>query len=348
MVGDAGCEGRARARRVRVFIAREASLVAILVTGGAGFIGSHLLESLLARNDQPVVALDDLNDYYDPRRKEANLLAVGRHPLLTFVRGDFCDEALVESLFRQHRFSAVFHLGAYAGVRVSVDRPLINQRVNVGGTLVLLEAVRRHPVRRFLLVSSSTVYGRGAAVPFSEAASPGVPQCPYGATKRAAELLALTYWDLHRVPVVCLRPFSVYGPRIRPDLAMNVFATAIHAGRSLPVNGDGTIRRDFTHVSDICRGLLAAHDADGAAINGQVINLGHNEPVAMLRLIDLLATALGRPARIDFLPARPEDLPVTCADLSRAARLLHYNPQMPLEQGVKDYVAWFLAQADNR
>ena len=216
------------------------------------------------------------------------------------------------------------------------------QESNVGGTLSLLEAAKEFPVKSFGLASSSTVYGTGAGVPFDEDAPLGVPASPYGATKRAAELMGLTYHQLHGVPVIVLRPFSVYGPRLRPDLAMTIFAKAILHGASLPLFGDGSIKRDFTHVSDICAGFIAAMDAPDAI--GECINLGHSEPVEMLRLIELLEESLGKKANIDYRPARPEDLPITFAKLDKARRLLAYDPKVPLPAGVAEYGAWFRAK----
>lgn len=313
--------------------------MAILVTGGAGFIGSHLIELLLRQSDAPIVCLDNFNDYYDPQLKRANVAAFGGRPRVTVVEADFCDAPAMAELFHEHGVDQVVHLGAYAGVRVSVERPLVYQQANVGGTLALLEAARAHSVQRFLLVSSSTVYGKGAGVPFREDAPLGIPASPYGATKRAAELLGLTYWELHQVPVVCLRPFSVYGPRLRPDLALTIFVGALERGEPIRLFGDGTIRRDFTHVSDICAGLISALTAQEAV--GQEINLGHSDPVQMSRLIAMLEEATGKTARIEYCPAREEDLPVTYADLSRAERLLGYRPQVPLAEGLREYVAWY-------
>lgn len=312
----------------------------ILITGGAGFIGSHLIERLHADRDEPLICLDNFNDYYDPSLKRANAAQLAPMQRVTIIEGDFCDPELCDQIFREHQIDQVVHLGAYAGVRYSVQHPLIYQQVNVGGTLSLLEAARRHPVTKFLLVSSSTVYGTNAAIPFCEDAPLGLPASPYGATKRAAELLGLTYHQLHDVPVVCLRPFSVYGPRLRPDLALTIFTKAIHEGRAFPLYGDGTIRRDFTHVTDICRGLEAAMDRDEA--NGQTINLGHSEPLEMRRVIQLLEQSLGKKAVIDRQPARPEDLPVTYADLTKAKQLLDYAPQVTAEQGIQQYCDWFV------
>ncbi|MCE9546580.1 MAG: GDP-mannose 4,6-dehydratase, partial [Planctomycetia bacterium] len=318
----------------------------ILVTGGAGFIGSHFVELLLAQTDAPLVCLDNFNDYYSPAMKRQNVAGFATSPRVTMAEVDFCDAAAVDVLFARHRFESIVHLGAYAGVRPSIERPLVYQKANVEGTLVMLEAARKYPVRRFLLASSSTVYGKGAVAPFNEDAPLGVPLSPYGATKRAAEVLGLTYHSLHGVPVVCVRPFSVYGPRLRPDLAMTIFCEAILAGRPLPLFGDGSIRRDFTHVRDLCKGLFAALTVDGVA--GECINLGHNEPIAIRELIVRLEQAIGRPAKIDYQPEKPGEMPLTHADLTKARRLLGYQPQVTFDEGVPEFVAWFLAERGRR
>ena len=314
--------------------------MSVLVTGGAGFIGSHFIELLLARDAAArIVCLDDFNDYYDPALKRANVARFANDPRVSIVEQSFCDAASVERLLNEHQVRRVVHLGAYAGVRASVDHPAIFVKTNVGGTLALLEAARTRPLERFVLASSSTVYGQGAREPFVEDAPLGIPLSPYGVTKRAAELLCFSYWKMHRVPAVCLRPFSVYGPRIRPDLAMWVFAESIAGSRSIPLLGDGNYRRDFTHVSDVCEGLLVAMEAEGVV--GEAINLGHDTPVPIRELIALLEKALGRKAVIEHRPASPADLPVTCADLTKARRLLDYEPSVALADGVRDFVAWF-------
>jgi len=316
--------------------------MSILVTGGAGFIGSHFVEYLLANTDAPVVCLDSFNDYYDPAVKRRNIAGFASAPRVTVVEADFCNLEAMRALFAQHHFEQVIHLGAYAGVRPSVERPLLYQKNNVEGTLVLLEAARAFPVKRFVLASSSTVYGGGATAPFREDAPMGVPLSPYGATKRAAELLGLTYHGLHGTPVVCIRPFSIYGPRLRPDLAMTIFTAAIRDGRPLPLFGDGTIRRDFTHIRDFCAGLFASMTAENAV--GECINLGHNEPIAIREMIALLEKAVGRPAQIDYQPEKPGEMPVTHADLSKAERLLGYRPKVSFDEGVPEFVRWFLGQ----
>lgn len=314
--------------------------MSFLVTGGAGFIGSHFIERLLARQrDARVICLDNFSDYYDPALKRANAALFAGDPRVKLVEQSFLDAAAMQRLFAEEGVSRLVHLGAIAGVRSSIANPLVYEETNVRGTLALLEAARLHPVERFLLVSSSTVYGQGAAAPFREDAPLGVPLSPYGASKRAAELLGLTYHQLHGVPVVCLRPFSVYGPRIRPDLAMWIFAEAIVEGRGVPLFGDGSVRRDFTHVSDICDGLLSALDA--TAVAGEAINLGHHDPIEMRQLISLLEAALQRKAVIDRRPSAIGDMPLTCADLSKAERLLGYRPRVAVADGVRDFVAWF-------
>jgi UDP-glucuronate 4-epimerase len=312
--------------------------MSILVTGGAGFIGSHLIGQLIGQTDSPILCLDNFSDYYDPKLKRANVAGFRDRKQVTVVEGDFCDDQAMKGLFGQHVIRQVVHLGACAGVRASVADPVQYQRVNVGGTLSLLEAARRREVDRFLLISSSTVYGCGAEIPFREDAPLGVPASPYGATKRAAELLGLTYHQLFGLPVVCLRPFSVYGPRLRPDLAMSIFTQKIDQGEPLPLYGDGTIRRDFTHVRDICYGLIAALTAD--QVIGQAINLGHSHPIPMRSLIAMLEQAVGKKALVDQRPAREEDLPITFASLDRARQLLGYEPKVPLEEGIPEYVAW--------
>lgn len=311
----------------------------ILVTGGAGFVGSHYIELLLERTDAQIVCLDNFNDYYDPRLKEANASNFADHDRVEIVRGDFTDAPVVDGLFEKHRFGQVMHLGAYAGVRYSVANPHTYFHNNVTGTLNLLEAARKYPVEQFVLASSSTVYGNGAEIPFSERGVMGNPASPYGASKRAAELLGLTYFELHKVPVVCVRPFSVYGPRLRPDLALSIFTSKILNDEPITIYGDGSVRRDFTHVFDICDGLFAALNLPAAV--GKVFNLGHSDPIAIIDLVRMLENAIGKQAHITFQPGRKEDLPVTFANLKLAEDLLGYSPQVGITTGINDYVQWF-------
>lgn len=311
----------------------------ILVTGGAGFIGSHFIERLLEERREKIVCLDNFNRFYDPAVKRANIAGFARDPRVILVEADFCEAAAMRRLFDEYDVAHVVHLGAYAGVRPSVAEPLIYQQTNVGGTLALLEAARQHPVERFLLISSSTVYGQSAPAPFVEDAPLGVPLSPYGASKRAAEVFGNTYHGLHGVPVVCVRPFSVYGPRLRPDLALSIWTAAIESGRKLTLFGDGTVRRDFTYISDFCTGLLAALDRPAAV--GQTINLGHAEPIELRQVIATLKMALGKQAQIDRQPEKPGEMPITYADLTKARRLLDYQPRVSFEEGVREFVMWF-------
>ena len=310
----------------------------LLVTGGAGFIGSHFIERMLRVNDTRIVCVDNYNDYYDPPIKRANVRSFAANPRVTMVEDSFANALAMREAFQWHAVSQVVHLGAYAGVRPSIEFPLVYEEANVHGTLVLLETARVFPLERFVFASSSTVYGRGAQAPFQEDQPLGVPLSPYGASKRAAELMCLTYHDLHRSPIVIVRPFSVYGPRLRPDLAMSVFAGAILAGTPLTLLGDGLIRRDFTHVSDLCDGLAAALTEPNVV--GQAINLGHDEPVEIRQLIEMLEHALGRKARIEFRPQAAGDMPVTHADLTKARRLLGYNPRVALVDGIAEFADW--------
>ena len=314
----------------------------ILVTGGAGFVGSHLVELLLKQPNSRIVVLDNFNDYYDPQLKRQNAAAIAAQPRVTIVEADFRDPSVCREVLAEHQVKQVVHLGAYPGVPYSLKAPQVYIDNNITGTVSLLEAARQYAIDRFLFASSSTVYGRGAQVPFVEDAPLGVPASPYGATKRSGEIMGLTYHALFGIPFTSLRFFNVYGPRLRPELALAVFTRAILEGMPLPLYGDGSVLRDFTHVSDICRGVAAALTAPNIA--GQCINLGHNEPIEIRRLIALIESAAGKQALIEHRPERKEDMPVTCADLAKAGRLLGYRPTVAIEEGVREYVDWFRGQ----
>jgi UDP-glucuronate 4-epimerase len=315
--------------------------MSILVTGGAGFIGSHLIEKLLTTTDEPIVALDSFDPFYDPAQKHRNVAAIVGHPRFALVTGNVGDEAAVEATWTKHAVSDVIHLAGLAGVRPSLDRPLPYVEANVRGTLVLLEAARRHGCRRFLLASSSTVYGNDAVAPFREDRLGSTPASPYGVTKRAAELMCRLYRDLYGVPTLSLRYFSVYGPRLRPDLAMTIFARAILAGRPLPLYGGGAAERDFTFIDDIVAGTIAAWRSD---VTGEEVNLGNHRPVAITHIIEMLESSLGKKAQIEHLPAKAGEMLITCADTTKANRLFGYDPRVPIEQGVVAFVRWFLAE----
>ena len=314
----------------------------VLLTGGAGFIGSHLAEALLRRGTSLAI-FDNLDDFYPPAWKQANLADIQRVGTCEYFHADLCDPAGVDAAFERARPHIVIHLAARAGVRPSIEQPLLYERVNVGGTAVVLEACRHFGVRKLILGSSSSVYGASNRVPFSEEQHDLRPISPYAATKLAGELAAYTYAHLYRLTVLCLRLFTVYGPRQRPDLAIHKFTALVEAGRPVPVYGDGSTGRDYTFVDDIVAGILAALEYTPAAQGApfEVFNLGNSHPVRLNELIDALARATGSEVRRETLSPQPGDVPLTWADISKARRLLGYNPQTKLEEGLARFVQWY-------
>lgn len=315
----------------------------ILVTGGAGFIGSHLVDRLMAGGDARVVVVDNFNDFYDPAAKRANIARHLGRSRFELVEADICDQAAMEALFDRFDFDCVVHLAARAGVRPSLEQPLLYEETNVRGTYVLLEAARRHSVGRFIFGSSSSVYGENSKVPFSEDDPLSGPVSPYAATKIAGEAACHVYSHLYDMQIICLRFFTVYGARQRPDLAIHKFARLISQGRPIPVFGDGSSRRDYTYIDDIVDGMMAALEYDGSQF--EVINLGNSHPVELRRLIELLESALGKKAVLDRRPPQPGDVPVTHADISKARRLLGYDPKTSIEAGIEKFVEWFKSEA---
>jgi UDP-glucuronate 4-epimerase len=307
-----------------------------LVTGGAGFIGSHLVDRLL-RDDNDVVILDNFDRFYDRRRKEANLRAALKSARCRLIEGDITEPDVVTAAFADCRPDVVFHLAAKAGVRPSIEDPVGYYRVNVEGTLRILEEARRTPSTRVIFASSSSVYGDHPTAPFRETDRVDDPISPYAATKKSGELLCHAYHRLFGLPVTCLRFFTVYGPRNRPDLAIAKFARLIERGQPLPFYGDGTTRRDYTFVDDVIEGVVrAAERCRGYAI----YNLGNSSPVTLTELVALLGEALGRKPLLDRQPPQPGDVRQTYADVSLAARELGFAPKTPLAEGLKRYVAW--------
>jgi UDP-glucuronate 4-epimerase len=316
----------------------------VLVTGGAGFIGSHLVGRLLSEDVWRVSVVDDFNDFYDPAVKRRN---VGRHAGredFHVYEADVRDRAALEEIFKGTRFDCVVHLAARAGVRPSLVEPVLYAETNINGTLNLLELAREHGTRQFVFGSSSSVYGENEKVPFAEDDPIFKPISPYAATKAAGELLCHTYSHLFGLRCVALRFFTVYGARQRPDLAIHKFARLISAGRPIPVFGDGTTRRDYTYVDDIIAGVRAAMDYDASVY--EVINLGESRTVELRELIGLLEKELGREAIIDRQPTQPGDVPQTFADISKARRLLGYDPRTPIEEGMRRFVEWFREEGD--
>jgi UDP-glucuronate 4-epimerase len=311
-----------------------------LVTGAAGFIGSHLCERLVGRGDE-VIGLDNFDPFYDPSLKERNVRGLLVSPRFRLVQGDIRDAALLRQLVPGA--DAVVHLAARAGVRPSIRDPGLYQRVNVEGTVTLLEACRAHGVRRFVFASSSSVYGGNTKVPFSEEDRVDEPVSPYAATKRAGELLGFTYAHLFGMTVTCLRFFTVYGPRQRPEMAIHLFTRALWEGKPVTVFGDGTSARDYTFIDDIIQGTMAALDRGQGF---RIYNLGESRRVPMRELLALLEKHTGRAAIVRYMPDQPGDVPVTYADISRARRELDYDPRVGIDEGIARFVAWFRAEGE--
>ena len=308
----------------------------ILVTGGAGFIGSHLVEKLLA-DGHDVAILDDFNDFYDPQIKQENIAAVTKDAAVHRV--DLRENEAVRSLFHREKFDAIAHLAARAGVRPSIQDPQLYYDTNVDGTLHLLEAARVTGIERFIFASSSSVYGISKKVPFSEDQHLTQTISPYAATKMAGEFLCSTFSHLYQMRVVALRYFTVYGPRQRPDLAIHQFTRKICADQAIDQFGDGTTRRDYTYIDDIIQGTVAALRYDGPLFD--IFNLGENETTQLKDLITAIETALGKKAKINPLPEQAGDVPLTCADISKARKLLGYNPTTQLSEGLPRFIEWF-------
>ena len=309
----------------------------MLVTGGAGFIGSHLVETLLAAGHD-VVILDDFNDFYDPGIKQANIAGFAKD--VTVCHVDLRDGAAVRNLFHREKVDAIAHLAARAGVRPSIQHPQLYYDTNVSGTLHLLEAARVTGVERFVFASSSSVYGASKTVPFSEDQHLTQTLSPYGATKVAGEFLCSTYSHLFQMRVVALRYFTVYGPRQRPDLAIHQFTRRIYAGQPIDQFGDGSTRRDYTYIDDVIQGTMAALEYEGPRYD--IFNLGESEIIQLKELISAIENALGKKAKVNPLPEQPGDMPLTCADISKARRLLGYNPTTKFSKGLPQFVDWFL------
>jgi UDP-glucuronate 4-epimerase len=311
--------------------------MAVLVTGGAGFIGSHLIEKLLSENKN-IICFDNFNDYYEPKIKLSNIAGCMDNPNFVLIEGDIRDTDSLNSLFKTHNITEVVHLAARAGVRPSLEHPMLYQDVNVKGTINLLEIVRIYGVRNFIFGSSSSVYGINSKVPFNENDKIDKPVSPYAATKRAAELLCFTYHHLYDIPITCLRFFTVYGPRQRPDMAIHKFTNLIDQGKEITMFGDGKSKRDYTYVADIIDGIVTAlYNPFGF----EIFNLGDSKTVELQYLISLIERNLDKKAIIKRLPDQPGDVPITYADISKASDLLGYQPKVSIEEGIEKFVSWF-------
>jgi UDP-glucuronate 4-epimerase len=311
----------------------------LLVTGGAGFIGSHLVDRLLATDVARVTVVDDFNDFYNPTIKRDNIREHLKDSRYSISEVDIRDRAALEQVFERNNFDCIVHLAARAGVRPSLSEPQLYSETNINGTLNLLELARSHNVKQFVFGSSSSVYGINAHVPFSEDDPIRQTISPYAATKAAGELLCHTYSHLYRLRCVCLRFFTVYGPRQRPDLAIYKFAKLISQRKPIPVFGDGTTRRDYTYVDDIIGGVMAAIHYDKT--DYEIFNLGESQTVELRELISLLEKELDTHAIIDRQPPQPGDVPQTFADISKARAWLNYDPKTQIEEGLHRFVEWF-------
>lgn len=307
-----------------------------LVTGAAGFIGSHLCERLI-QNGWSVVGLDNFDAFYDPAVKRRNVEGLQRSDRFRLVEGDIRDAACVDSVLKAEPVSVIVHLAAKAGVRPSIEDPAGYTDVNINGTVVMLEAARKYGMKKFVFASSSSVYGNNRKVPFAETDNVDNPISPYAATKKAGELICYTYSHLYDMGMTCLRFFTVYGPRQRPDLAIHKFARLIEAGKAIPVFGDGSMRRDFTYIDDIIDGVTAAMErCEGY----KIYNLGESRPVRLDTLIAEIETALGKKAVLNRLPEQPGDVRQTYADVSRAMAELGYEPKTEIQTGLQRFVQW--------
>lgn len=317
-----------------------------IVTGGAGFIGHHVVRHLLAMGSS-VVVVDDFNDYYNPAIKRANIQPFINHPQFTLAEGDIRNSEAMQALVAEHAEAlangGIIHLAARAGVRPSLSEPRLYLETNVTGTLNLLEAMRPYPnVRRFTFASSSSVYGSAPdAVPFVETQDVTRPISPYAATKLQGEALLHTYSHLHNFQVVGLRFFTVYGAGQRPDLAIHKFTSMIDQGQAIPVYGDGTTRRDYTYIDDIVQGILAAIRYEKTPF--EVVNLGESHTTTLAELISTIENTLGKQANIDRQPLQPGDVPITYANINKARQLLDYQPTTLIKDGIPKFVDWYRA-----
>jgi len=314
-------------------------MATIFVTGGAGFIGSHLCERLLSDRVK-VMCLDNFDSFYDPNIKIKNVEGIKKKFPDTFeiVTGDIRNPDHLQETFGKHQIDLVVHLAARAGVRPSISDPLLYQDVNIRGTVVLLESCKAHGIKNFIFASSSSVYGENQRVPFTEEDLDIQPISPYGATKRAGELLCYSYHYLYGMNIACLRFFTAYGPRQRPEMAIHKFTRLIDRGEKIPLYGDGSSRRDYTYIDDIVDGILAVIRYHKGF---EIYNLGESQTTSLNELIRLIEEAFGKKANVEMLESQPGDVSVTYADITKAKRMLKYHPRVKMEQGIKQFAEWY-------
>jgi UDP-glucuronate 4-epimerase len=309
----------------------------ILVTGGAGFIGSHLCEALLHMNHQ-VICIDNFDEFYDPKIKEQNIAWCLGQPKYKLFRYDILNYSDLCSVFESEHIDIVIHLAARAGVRPSIENPMLYQKVNVEGTLNILEALRRYSVKKLILASSSSVYGNNRKTPYAESDNVDNAISPYAATKKACEILAYTYHHLYSIDTFCLRFFTVYGPRQRPEMAIHYFTKSIFNNEMVRLYGDGTSRRDYTYIDDITDGISKCLNHFKGY---EILNLGESQTTTLTDLIEMIEDHVGKKARIQWMPKQPGDVEITFADITKARHLIGYDPKTPVKVGVGKFVHWF-------
>ena len=308
----------------------------ILVTGGAGFIGFHVAKALLEKGDK-VTIVDNFNNYYDVKLKEARIKELGKHNNLEVIKADISDYDAMNNIFKKHKFNKICHLAAQAGVRYSLENPFEYEKSNILGTLVMLEMARKHNIKDFVFASSSSVYGDNKKIPFSEEDNVNNPVSLYAATKKSDELLAYTYHHLYKINCTGLRFFTVYGPWGRPDMALFKFVKKILEDKPIDIYNNENMKRDFTYISDITEGVLAAI---GNPFPYEIINLGNGKPIELSYFIECIENALGKKAIKNMLPMQSGDVKITHADIKKAERLLGYKPKINIEEGIKRFVEW--------
>jgi len=315
----------------------------ILVTGGVGFIGSSLCDRLL-EEDYKVICLDNFNDFYEPKIKEANVASALKHKNFTLVRGDILDREFLEDVFSKYDIDKVIHLAAIAGVRPSLVTPTKYIDVDIKGTVSLLEVARKYEIRQFIFGSSSSVYGINSRIPFLEEDIVDLQISPYATAKRAAELFCATYHHLYGIPITILRFFTVYGPRQRPDMAIHKFTRLMSQGEPIPVFGSGESERDYTYIDDVVNGIVTSMER---LYDFEIFNIGNSKLVKLRELIEIIAAKLGVEPKLKQLPEQPGDVPITCANISKAKRMLEYNPSTPIEQGIEKFIKWYKEKNEN-
>ena len=308
-----------------------------LVTGGAGFIGSHVVDRLLA-NGKKIICLDNFDNFYDPAIKRRNISEAIKNPDFKLIEGDIRDLKLLKDIFSSHKISHVFHPAARAGVRPSIADTLLYEDVNIKGTMNMLEMAKEFKVENFVFASSSSVYGENKKVPFSESDNVDKPISPYAATKKACEEICFTYHHLYNISITCLRFFTVYGPRQRPEMAIHKFTRLIDEGKKIPMFGDGSSKRDYTYIDDIIDGVMKSLDKRHAF---EIFNLGESETTELRKLISLIEKNLGKKAQIDEQPNQPGDVSITYADIEKAKSMLQYNPTTKIEKGIELFIKWY-------